>query len=126
MITAEFIILFFEFNNFNSIIMNWDIMKKNDKYNNLTLKIDIEGGEYRVLHDIIKYKNKIKNLIIEFHEVDLNLQKIVDFIKQFKKYFIDASLNLCFFLPSSFKTTNLFIGTTKINYPIKFILKYSS
>ena len=39
----------------------------------------------------------------------------------FKKYFIYASLNLCLFLPINFKPTNLFIWTTKINYPIKFV-----
>ena len=81
------------YGNLNDAISLDEIIIKNDKYNNLTLKIDIEGGEYRVLHDIIKYQNKIKNLIIEFHDVDLNLQKIVDFIKQFKLNLIHTHPN---------------------------------
>ena len=45
------------------------------------LKIDIEGSEYRILHDLIKNSNLITGLTIEFHDVDIHLDKISDFIK---------------------------------------------
>ena len=32
--------------------------------------MDIEGGEYRVIDDIIKYYNMVNLLIIEFHDTD--------------------------------------------------------
>ena len=56
------------------------ILQKNKTF----LKIDIEGSEYRILDEIIKHQNKIIALVIEFHDVDLNLRKINSFIKKFK------------------------------------------
>ena len=47
------------------------------------LKIDIEGSEYRILDDILKYQDKIAGLVIEFHNVDLHKDIISDFIKKF-------------------------------------------
>lgn len=52
------------------------------------LKIDIEGSEYRILNDILKYQDKITGLVIEFHNVDLHKGLISDFISKF-------SLSLC-------------------------------
>ena len=52
------------------------------------LKIDIEGSEYRILNDILKYQDKITGLVIEFHNVDLHKDLISDFINKF-------SLSLC-------------------------------
>ena len=52
------------------------------------LKIDIEGSEYRILDDILKYQDKIAGLVIEFHNVDLHKDIISDFIKKF-------NLSLC-------------------------------
>lgn len=46
------------------------------------LKIDIEGSEYRILDDIIRLQNNICGLVIEFHDVDLNLNKILNFISK--------------------------------------------
>lgn len=46
------------------------------------LKIDIEGSEYRILDDIIRLQNNICGLVIEFHDVDLNLNKILSFISK--------------------------------------------
>ena len=44
-------------------------------------KIDIEGSEYRILDDIIEYRDRISGIAIEFHDVDCHLDKIVKFIK---------------------------------------------
>ena len=60
----------------NDIIKN-DLGDENKSF----LKIDIEGSEYDILEDIILNKNKIQGIVIEFHEVLKNLQKIVDFTK---------------------------------------------
>ena len=46
------------------------------------MKIDIEGSEYRILDDIIKFEDHIKGIVIEFHQVDLNIERINDFIKK--------------------------------------------
>ncbi len=56
--------------------------------NKIFLKIDIEGSEYRILDDLIRYQDKIKGLVIEFHNIDLHIERILKFIKNFK-------LNLC-------------------------------
>ena len=55
---------------------------KNKK--NIILKIDIENDEYKILPDIIANSNKINMLIIEFHNVQKNLHKIIKFINSFK------------------------------------------
>jgi hypothetical protein len=50
--------------------------------NKIFLKIDIEGSEYRVLDDLIRYQDKITGLVIEFHNVDLHMSRILDFIRK--------------------------------------------
>ena len=52
--------------------------------NKIFLKIDIEGSEYRVLDDLIRYQDKITGLVIEFHNIDLHIEKILNFLKNFK------------------------------------------
>lgn len=57
-------------------------IKKYLKKKNTFLKVDIEGSEYRILDEIISEQKKIIALVIEFHDVDLNLSKIYQFIKK--------------------------------------------
>ena len=45
-------------------------------------KIDIEGSEYRILKELVSIKKKISGVCIEFHDVDLNLDKIKKFIEE--------------------------------------------
>lgn len=47
------------------------------------LKIDTEQWEYRILEDLIHNAQRITGLVIEFHHVDLNLERIKDFIQRF-------------------------------------------
>ena len=54
-----------------------NITKDLDK---IFLKIDIEGSEYRIIEDILEIKNKIVGLVIEFHDIDLHMDKIEQFI----------------------------------------------
>jgi hypothetical protein len=51
-------------------------------YNEIFLKVDIEGDEYKILNDIKRYSTKIVFLIIEFHDIDKNIKKIRNFINK--------------------------------------------
>lgn len=52
------------------------------KNNNIFLKIDIEGSEYRILEEIIENQNRIIGLVIEFHDFDYHKSIIYDFCKK--------------------------------------------
>ena len=51
---------------------------------NIFFKIDIEGSEYRILDTLIKNQSRVNGLVIEFHDCDIHLDKIKQFIKLFK------------------------------------------
>jgi hypothetical protein len=61
-----------------------DLDKILKKKKNTFLKIDIEAGEYRILNDILFNQHKIVGLVIEFHDVDLHKETIINFIKSLK------------------------------------------
>ena len=67
---------------FNSISIK-DIFNLTDKSSKIFFKIDIEGSEYRILDDLINFSKNMSGLTIEFHDVDLNINRILDFIKKF-------------------------------------------
>ena len=48
--------------------------------NKVFLKIDIEGSEYEILDQIASVKKKIQGIVIEFHKVTSNLDKIKNFL----------------------------------------------
>ena len=48
------------------------------------LKIDIEGSEYSILEEIIQNQERIEGLVIEFHNIQRNMDILTDFIKKFK------------------------------------------
>ena len=56
-----------------------EILKDHD---NLILKIDIEGDEYNILKQILKNSKKINALLIEFHDIQKNMNLIKEFIKE--------------------------------------------
>ena len=58
-----------------------EIINKTNFNKNIFIKIDIEGSEYRVLDELIEYQDHIEGLVIEFHQVDLNIDRINNFIK---------------------------------------------
>ena len=71
-----------------------DILRKtNDK--NIFLKIDIEGSEYRLLNDIIANEERISGMVIEFHDVDIHLEEIDNFINQLSLNLIHIHANNC-------------------------------
>jgi len=75
-------------NNIVNELNNIDIQNvfKNFSSKKILLKIDIEGSEYRILNDICKIKDKLIGIIIEFHDIDLNINKIQDFIDSISEF----------------------------------------
>ena len=59
-----------------------EILKNTISNNNIFLKIDIEGSEYRILDEIIKNQEKIIGIVIEFHDFDYHKNIIYDFCKK--------------------------------------------
>ena len=45
-------------------------------------KIDIEGSEYVILNDLVKFSKSMSGLVIEFHDVHFNLITILKFIRE--------------------------------------------
>tara|TARA_B100001059_G_scaffold189370_1_gene192034 strand:- start:1807 stop:2553 length:747 start_codon:yes stop_codon:yes gene_type:complete len=63
------------------------------KSNHNFLKIDIEGSEYKILNDILRYQKRITGIAIEFHNCRLNLNKISNFIKCFSLELVNIHAN---------------------------------
>ena len=59
-----------------------EIIKEIKEDKKIFLKIDIEGGEYEILEDILKYQEKLEGLVIEFHNIQKNNLSIINFIKK--------------------------------------------
>ena len=53
----------------------------------VVLKIDIEGSEYEVVDQILKYSNRIQMSIFEFHWIDKKEEIFLESIKKIKDYF---------------------------------------
>jgi hypothetical protein len=70
----------YEILNKNEII-NLFSENKNKNIYPYFFKIDIESAEYRILDELINIKDKISGIVIEFHDVDLHLDRIKNFIK---------------------------------------------
>ncbi len=85
-------LLFFKFNKNNqfflkkigkkegSICLNSIINNYTESNAKIFLKIDIENYEYEIIDDIISHKDKIQGIVIEFHGVSKNFEKIYTFI----------------------------------------------
>lgn len=46
------------------------------------VKLDIECGEYFVLNQLITFKNKLKCMIIEFHDFNIKYEDVINFTSQ--------------------------------------------
>lgn len=66
-------------------------MKINSKQ--VFLKVDIEGSEYRILNDLLKFENQLIGAVIEFHDCDLHLAKIQAFVELFKLKVVHVHAN---------------------------------
>lgn len=60
---------------------------------NTFLSIDIEGSEYEFLHNIIQVQEKIQGMVIEFHEVNKNINEIYNFLDNFDLDLIHLHIN---------------------------------
>ena len=72
-----------------------EILSRNKLTDNIFLKCDIEGSEYRILDEIIENQTKFSGIAIEFHDVDLHLSKIKTFINH-------LDLKICHIHPNNF------------------------
>jgi hypothetical protein len=59
-----------------------NLILSNIRNDNIFLKIDIEGSEYRILNEIIENQKRIIGIAIEFHDVDYHRNRIIDFCKK--------------------------------------------
>lgn len=58
------------------------------------VKMDIEGHEWRTLPELLAYEDRLSGLVAEFHDVDLNLDRLVEFVSALSNLVIvDVSVN---------------------------------
>ena len=60
---------------------------------NIFFKIDIEGSEYRILDSLIKNEGRISGMLIEFHDYDLHVERIFNFIENLKMPLVHIHAN---------------------------------
>ena len=68
------------------------------------LKMDIEGSEYDILEDVIKYSSKINGLVIEFHnskQLWTELNFLMDELKQYYEIIHVHGNNCCGYIPNT-------------------------
>jgi hypothetical protein len=76
-----------------SITMD-NVFKETDS-NKIFLKIDIEGGEYRLLDSIIENQNRLTGMVMEFHDCDLHIALIENFLSKFSLSLVNIHANNC-------------------------------
>jgi len=57
------------------------ILSKNNIELPVFIKIDIEGSEYRILDELLKFQDNITGIVIEFHDFDIHINRITKFIE---------------------------------------------
>ena len=72
--------------NKNEIDIKTVFLKTKNK-KDLILKCDIEGSEYEIVDQIIKYNKNLKMILFEFHWINKNQKKFINSVKKLKKYF---------------------------------------
>lgn len=83
-------------------------IKQNIECNNLSLeqntflKCDIEGSEFNILNELINQSSNLTGLVIEFHEVNRNIDTIFNFISKVNLKLIHLHINNYFY----YKTEN--------------------
>lgn len=54
----------------------------------LFLKVDIEGGEYRIFGQIIEHQQRFPGIVMELHDIDLHEDRIRDFVSKLESHSI--------------------------------------
>ena len=67
--------------------INLDDIISISNFKNAILKCDIEGSEYEIIQDIIKYEKLFNCIIIEFHNIDKNIEKFKYSINQLLEFY---------------------------------------
>lgn len=57
------------------------------------LKIDIEGSEYRILDSILRNQERLSGLVIEFHDLDIHIERVVDFVRRLSLKIVSVHAN---------------------------------
>jgi hypothetical protein len=69
------------------------------------LKMDIEGGEYLCLYDLMPYLDKINGMAIEFHNLEIADMKCEELLNEFSSKYYVAHTHGCNFSKLIYKTT---------------------
>lgn len=64
-----------------------------NNYQQAYFQIDIEGGEYELLSDLIEHQTIMSGLVIEFHDFDKNKDKVKKFVKNLKLTLVHTHIN---------------------------------
>ena len=82
-----------------------EVIKEFTKDEKIFLKIDIEGDEYRLIDDVINLSKRFTGIIIEFHNADLNLNKIINFVDKLDLKLVHTHINNAGPLNKNFEPT---------------------
>ena len=63
------------------------VFSRIDNKQDVVLKSDIEGSEYEIIDEILKYSPRIKMLIFEFHWIDKKEEAFLNSVKKLKEHF---------------------------------------
>ena len=64
-----------------------DKIFKKINFKKIVFKCDIEGSEYEIIDEFVKYQDRIDLAVIEFHNLDINLKEFTESVKEILKYF---------------------------------------
>ena len=74
-------------------VITMDNVFKETDSNKIFLKTDIEGGEYRILDSIIENQDRLTGMVMEFHDCDLHLGLIENFLSKFSLSLVNIHAN---------------------------------
>jgi hypothetical protein len=66
---------------------------ENYQGDHLFLKMDIEGGEYRVLSQILKHQSRFVGFAAEFHNCDIHIKEIERFVSELRMTVVHVHAN---------------------------------
>lgn len=92
----------------------YKIFSRLDQKKNNLLKIDIEGNEYEIIDQILKFEKNIEMLIIEFHWINKNKNSFKDSIKKLTSKFKIVHLHPNNYIQS--KTNDYFFDVVEISF----------
>ena len=72
-----------------------EIIKNANIPKSIFFKIDIEGSEYEILDELIKFQYLISGIVIEFHNVGIHQDKIIKFINNINLTLVHIHPNNC-------------------------------